>query len=150
MRKRPTSCFPVGFTLVEATVALAITAVAASALLLGVTSSLHTTDDCLQQTIAAGLAQQLLDEVLGANCIEDYDGTRRQPSVDANFPITAGYFDRWRQEVDVYGVNPADLTSRLTGSDYRAVEVRIIYQDPQRGPRVLFTLRQVVPKVAAI
>lgn len=139
-----------GFTLIEATVALTITAVAASALLLGVTSSLHTTSDCLEQTIAAGMAQQVLDEVVGANRIEDYNALRRQPSVDPNFPVTSEYFDLWQQEVEVYEVDPADLTTRLAGSDYRAVEVRIVYVDPERGRRVLFTLRQVVPTVPAI
>lgn len=56
----------VGFTLVEAMVALSITAIAATALLLGVESSLQTSSDALEQTIAAGMAQQLADEVLGA------------------------------------------------------------------------------------
>lgn len=54
------------FTLVEALVSLTLTAIAASVLLLGIHSSLQTTDEALEQTIAAGMAQQLLDEIVGA------------------------------------------------------------------------------------
>jgi type II secretory pathway pseudopilin PulG len=64
-----TSDRPIGrrpaFTLVEALVAVTIAAVAASALLMGIHSSLQTTDAAMQQTIAAGMAQQVIDEVVG-------------------------------------------------------------------------------------
>jgi type II secretory pathway pseudopilin PulG len=53
------------FTLVEAMVATSITAVAGSALLLGISSSLKTTNDVLNQALAAGLAQRLTDEIAG-------------------------------------------------------------------------------------
>jgi type II secretory pathway pseudopilin PulG len=53
------------FTLVEAVVATSITAVAGSALLLGISSSLKTTNDVLYQSLAAGLAQRLMDEIAG-------------------------------------------------------------------------------------
>lgn len=105
------SRIPAGFTLVEAVVATAITAIAASALLLGVSSSLQTTNEALEQAIAVGMAQQLLDEILGARYaavgagghqtsfgpssyeqggsgreryddIDDYDGLRNQPPED--------------------------------------------------------------------
>jgi type II secretory pathway pseudopilin PulG len=54
-----------GFTLVEAVVATALTALAGTALLLGMTSALQTTGTALEQTIASGMAQQLMDEVVG-------------------------------------------------------------------------------------
>lgn len=54
-----------GFTLVEAVFAIAIAAIAGAALLLGMTSSLQTTDATVEQAIATGLAQQLMDEVVG-------------------------------------------------------------------------------------
>ena len=57
---------PAAFTLVEALVSISLTAIAASVLLLGIHSSLQTTDEALEQTIAAGMAEQLLDEILGA------------------------------------------------------------------------------------
>jgi prepilin-type N-terminal cleavage/methylation domain-containing protein len=52
-----------GFTLVEAMVATTIIAVAGSALLLGVANSMNTTEMSLEQTLAAGMAEQLLNEV---------------------------------------------------------------------------------------
>lgn len=52
------------FTLVESLVAVSIVAVAGSVLLLAVESSLQTTWDAVDKTIAEGIAQQVLDEVL--------------------------------------------------------------------------------------
>ncbi len=53
------------FTLIEAAVSLAVTASAGSALLLGMATSLNTTYDVRDKTIAIGLAQQLMDEIVG-------------------------------------------------------------------------------------
>jgi len=53
-----------GFSLVEALVALSITALAGVVLLLSVESSLQTTNDAVERTIADGAAQRLLDEIL--------------------------------------------------------------------------------------
>ncbi len=64
---------PVGFTLIEAMVATSITAIAASALLLGVASALQTTDDAVPRTVAAGLARLLMDEVTGARYVDYQD-----------------------------------------------------------------------------
>jgi type II secretory pathway pseudopilin PulG len=63
-----------GFTLVEAMVSLSITAVAGSALLLGVASSMDTAHVIVEETIAAGLAQQLMDEVAGSRYAEAGSG----------------------------------------------------------------------------
>jgi type II secretory pathway pseudopilin PulG len=60
-----------GFSLVEALVALSITALAGSVLLLSVDSSLATTMEALQRTIADGLAQQVMDEMLTKQYMED-------------------------------------------------------------------------------
>ena len=54
-----------GFTFVEAMVAVSITAMAGSAILLGVNASLQATSSALEQTVALGMAQQLMDEVAG-------------------------------------------------------------------------------------
>lgn len=59
-----------GFSLVEALVALSITALAGSVLLLSVDSSLATTMEAVQQTIADGIAQQVLDEMLTKRYME--------------------------------------------------------------------------------
>jgi type II secretory pathway pseudopilin PulG len=61
------------FTLVEALVAIAITAIAGSVLLAGMSSALQTTDEALKRTIAAGMAEQLIDEVLGGLYFDNVD-----------------------------------------------------------------------------
>src|SRR6187397_902006 len=53
-----------GFSIVEAIVALSITALAGAVLLLAVESTVQSTTDSVQRTIADGMAQQLLDEAL--------------------------------------------------------------------------------------
>jgi type II secretory pathway pseudopilin PulG len=52
-----------GFSLVEAMVAITILALAGSVLLLAVDSSLQTTTEAVDRSIADGLAQQLIDEI---------------------------------------------------------------------------------------
>jgi len=184
------------FTLVEALLAISVAALAGSVLLLGISSSLQMADEALQQALADGMAQQLMDEVVGGRYhgvgvgpyqitfspsayelagsareryddVDDYDGVRSQPPTDPwgielgrddgvggerhpNFQAPPGFFDKWRQEVDVYYVGQSDLSTALAGgqvSDYRAVVVRIVYVDPERGERVLAELRRVVAYV---
>ena len=55
-----------GFSLIEALVALSITAMAGSVLLLAVEGVLTTTNDAVDQTVAQGIAAQVIDEVLGS------------------------------------------------------------------------------------
>jgi prepilin-type N-terminal cleavage/methylation domain-containing protein len=110
-----------GFTLVEALVSTAITAVASAAVLLGIANSIDATDANLQQTLAVGMAQQLMDEIaarryvepggnpyatsLGPDAgetigpgrsqfddIDDYNGYRCQPPTD-RFGIVLGQDD---------------------------------------------------------
>ena len=184
------------FSLVEAIVALTIMAVAGAALVVGMDSSLQTTNASLEETIALGMAQQLMDEVLGARYMEyggsphltylgpsaweaapgtrerfddidDYNDFASQPPTDAfgialgaddgqggqrpeNFWAPPGFFDRWQRQVEVYYVDGSDPGTRLPDgqtSDYRAVEVRILVDDPHRGPRTLVQLRRVVAHV---
>lgn len=54
-----------GFTLIEALVSLSVISMSASALLLAVQTTVQARTDAMEQTIAMGLAQQLIDEVLG-------------------------------------------------------------------------------------
>jgi len=54
-----------GFTLIEAMVSLVIIAMSASVLLLAAQTTVQSGTDAMEQTIAMGLAQQLIDEVLG-------------------------------------------------------------------------------------
>ncbi len=180
------------FTFVEALAAITITAIAGSALLLGVTSSLQNTDQAMRATIAYGLAEQLMDEAVGCRYVAlggnpyaatigpapagtrqsfteigNYNGYRSQPPTDpygiplgadngegslrnAAFQCRPAFLANWRQEVDVYYVSDADLTTRLSAgltSDYRCVEVRIIDVDPRSGTKTLATIRRVVAYV---
>ena len=185
-----------GFTLIEALAVISITAIAGSALLLGTTTSLHSTDNAMRQTIAQGMAQQLMDEAVGCRYVAlggdphiaaprpsgaaatsstreffddigDFNGYRSQPPTgpygvalgtdngqggqrNPAFRCQTNFFPNWRQEIDVYYVEETDLTARLPAgqtSDYRAVEVRIIYDDPNRGPCELAKIRRVVAYV---
>jgi len=54
-----------GFTLVEALTAITLTTMAAGAVLLGSYSAVQTTEVSVEQTIAMGMAEQVVDEVLG-------------------------------------------------------------------------------------
>ena len=195
--RRPNrSRFPAGFTLVEALVSITIAAMAGSVLLLGVGSSLQSTDEAMRRTIATGMAQQLMDEVLGGRYdalgtgghqvvlgpslyesngpgrqryddVDDYHGVRCLPPKDlwgielgrddgeggkrhVNFQVPAGFFDDWRQEIEVYYLDESDLknwTPAGPSSDYRAVEVRIIHQPPGQSGRELVKLRRIVAYV---
>jgi type II secretory pathway pseudopilin PulG len=182
-----------GFTMVEALVAITITALAGSVLFMGISASLQTTNAGMYGLIAQGMAQQLMDEIIGNRyCelgvspyqyplgvgpgettrqlyddIDDYNGLRVQPPKDFYsvalgtengegsqrnplFFAPSGFFANWKQEVDVYYVSPTDMQTKLTAgqtSDYRVVEVRIIYNDPSRGARTLACLKRVVTYV---
>lgn len=102
-----------GFTMMEAALAIALTAVAGAAVLVGVTASIDATSDVVRQTLAEGMAQQLIDEIVGArygapgsgayqvglgpnswersgpgrsrfNDIDDYHNISTQPPIDLN------------------------------------------------------------------
>jgi len=196
MRRLRCSPHRSAFTLIEALLAISMAAIAGSVLLLGITSSLQTTDEAISQTIANGMAAQLIDEAIGLryhatgadgyqvllgasayelsgagrerfNDIDDHDGFRAQPPVGLfgielgqddgtggarhpNFTVPNGRFDNWRREIEVYYVDEADHAKRLPAgwtSDYRAVEVRIIEDDPTRGSRELVNLRRIIAYV---
>lgn len=73
-----------GFTLVEALVALSIALMASAALSLSLTSALQHTDYALEQTIAQGLAEQLLDEALGMRYADDPNAAHLGPEGKEN------------------------------------------------------------------
>jgi hypothetical protein len=53
------------FTIIEATIAVSITAMAGIAILTGASAALQNTQYTLEQTVGLGLAQQLIDEIAG-------------------------------------------------------------------------------------
>jgi type II secretory pathway pseudopilin PulG len=181
-----------GFSLVEATIGMAVLALAGSVIMLGMEASLHQAVEAQEQTIAAGMAKQIIDEVLGQrymspgsdpyqyplspnsyetggngrerfNDTDDYIGFRAQPAEDiwgvelgrgdgagnlrnSNFRLDANRFARWRQEIDVYYVSATDPSQKLTGSqtsNFRCVEVRILFQDPSGSYRTLANVKRV-------
>ncbi len=108
------------FTLTEALVSTAITAMAGSALLLGVASSIGTTKMAQEQTIAAGLAQQFMDEIagnrymaVGASPYDTYFG----PS---SYEMAGTGRSRYNDLDDFHGVRaspPKDAWNRNLGTD---------------------------------
>lgn len=101
--------------------------------------------------------------------IGDYGGYSSQPPVDPwgialgcddgeggqrheSFRV-AGALGRWRQVVTISYVNENDLSQGLPlaqTSDYRAIEVRILYDLPVGGQRELAKIRRVVPYVPTL
>jgi hypothetical protein len=178
---------------VEALLAITILALAGSVLLLGTTTSLETAKTGMYSTIARGMAQQLMDEIVGSRYCElggdpyqyplgpgsdetsrqmyddsdDYNGLRTKPPTDfygialgkddglggqrnTLFQVSTGFLDNWQQEVDVYYVSEANLGTKLVAgqtSDYRVVEVRIAYIDPNLGRKELVNIKRVVSYV---
>ncbi|MHB1036971.1 MAG: type IV pilus modification PilV family protein [Pirellulales bacterium] len=142
LEPRPRLARP-AFTLVEALVAISIAAVAGSAVLLGLNNSLQTTNSALEQTIAAGLAQQALDEISGAAFADlgSYQGSRALPATPP------GYFNRWQQQVDVYYVGSDMRTPSAQPTDYRAVRVRVLIRNSGGASREVINLGRVVADV---
>jgi hypothetical protein len=185
--------------LVEALVALTVATLASGALFLGLYSSLGATDQSLEQATAQGIAEQVIDEVLGKhyampgagpyqsslgpsswesagsgrsrfNDTDDYHGFAAQPLEDrhgielgsddgaggerhANFKIPSGFFNDWKQEIDVYYVDEANPAVRLSSgqsSNLRAVEVRILHAPAGQPSRELVRLRRVYGYVPAL
>ena len=184
-----------GFSIVEAIVALSITALAGAVLLLAVESTVQSTTDSVQRTIADGMAQQLLDEALVKHYVApgsdplsnnlgpsstEQAGTGRERYNDsddyhqfvalpaeglygevlgtgndlgglrhANFRVPNGYFQNWRERVEVYFVDPSDHRVRLNGSTsyYRAIEVFIDIQDTDGTFRNLASRKRIIAYV---
>jgi len=82
MRSRATHA---AFSLIEALIALSITSLAGAVLLLSVQSSLDTTMDAVERTIADGIAQQTLDEIL----TKRYSGEGDSPLANVLGPLTS-------------------------------------------------------------
>jgi type II secretory pathway pseudopilin PulG len=74
-----------GFSLIEALVALTITSLAGAVLLLSVQTALDTTVEAVDKTIADGIAQQMLDEIL----TKRYIGPAESPLATTLGPLTS-------------------------------------------------------------
>ncbi len=109
-----------GFTLVEALISISIAAMAGSILLLGVASSLQSASESLQQTVAAGVAQQLIDEVLGAKYCDD-PSSGHQTSLGPSATEAAGTGRERFNDIDDYNGQrispPKDIWGVEIGKD---------------------------------
>ncbi len=62
--------FSSGFTLIEALLSIVLVSIAGVALMSGIASSIDTTDAAVQEAVALGLAQQLMDEIAICRYVE--------------------------------------------------------------------------------
>lgn len=192
MYRRKLSTRRCGFTLVEALVALTIMTMIGAVVLVSIETSVVNTKSNVDSSIAEGMAQQLVDEVLGKryhaigsdpydypltgsnwelegngrerfNDTDDFNGFVANGAENiwgnplgegdgaggfrhANLRVESGYFDTWRQEIEVYYVDENDLSLRLDPyetSNYRAVEVTISRQQSDGAYMPLANLRRV-------
>jgi prepilin-type N-terminal cleavage/methylation domain-containing protein len=73
----------------------------------------------------------------------------KQGSRHANFRAPTGFFDGWRQSVDVFYVSDSNFSTKLTSgtSSHRKIEVRITATTPDGGVQELAYVSRVVAYV---
>jgi type II secretory pathway pseudopilin PulG len=91
------------FSLIEALVALSITAMAGAVLLLATEGVLETTNDAVAQTIAQGMATQLIDEVLGTMHSEPGVGPYQTSLGPNNYELAGDGRERFNDTDDFNG-----------------------------------------------
>jgi prepilin-type N-terminal cleavage/methylation domain-containing protein len=102
-----------GFTLVEVMTAMTIMAIAGTTLLVGLASSAATTTDALDRQVAAGLAQQLLDEICGMRYMEAGGSAYDPMPLGPGSPEVAAGARRQFDDIDDYhGVATTPPTDR--------------------------------------
>lgn len=108
------------FTLVEATIAVALAVTAAGVLLMGVSSSQQTADEALKRTIATGIAEQLMDEILGKRYCADPNNGYETSLSRSSWEATGQGRERYNDIDDFNGVRtqpPTDLYGVALGTD---------------------------------
>lgn len=101
-----------GFTLVESMVAMSILAIAGAALMMGTASNSATTRDALERTMALGMAQQLLDEILGMRYCEIGVSPTDTSLTANNSEIAAGARKQFDDIDDYNGIRTTPVTDR--------------------------------------
>jgi prepilin-type N-terminal cleavage/methylation domain-containing protein len=102
-----------GFTLIEALAAITIMALAGSVLLLAAQTSLDTTDEAVNQAIAQGICEQVLDEIMCKRYMESglaYD--QNTLSSDSGETLRQSWDDS--DDFNGYSVQPIKDTYGLT------------------------------------
>ena len=82
-----------GFTLSESLIAITVAATAGGALMMSMGSSVETTRYTLDKMIAAGLAEQVMDEVMGTRYAGVGDGATQWPLGASSDEIASGVRD---------------------------------------------------------
>ncbi len=111
-RRRP------GYTLVEAMVALSLTAMAGAVVLLTVETSLDAANQSLEKTVAAGLAEQLIDEAAGAMYCEPGGDVYQSPLGPTSWESQGTRRHRFNEMGDFHGFDaqpPVDFWGNVMG-----------------------------------
>ena len=109
-------CQPLGFSLVEAVVAMSIVAIASSVLLLGVEATISSVEEQEEITIADGMARQMLDEIQGQSWVDP--ALRSQPyqtSLSASADERVGPGRSKYDDTDDYNEYSASPPQRIDG-----------------------------------
>ncbi len=101
-----------GFTLVEVSVAMTLMAVAGSTLLVGLATTTDTVEESVDVAAARGLAQQLMDEVLGMRYMEAGAGPYDTPLCPGSAEVAAGARRQFDDIDDYNGIRTSPPTDR--------------------------------------
>lgn len=106
-----------GFTLVEALAALTVVGICALPLLMGLSASIDTTTLSSEQTIAQGIAQQLLDEIAGQRYAGNEGGTTLGPTAWEQGGTARERFDDLDDYHGYSATPPCDAFGQPLGAD---------------------------------
>lgn len=101
-----------GLTLVEAMAALTVMAMASAVALTAVQSSLQLAEDSVDETIAAGLAEQLLDEALGQRYMAVGTDPYQYPFGPSAWEQRSVARERWNDMDDYHGWTAVGVVDR--------------------------------------
>jgi len=121
-----------GFTLVEAMVSLTVIAMSAAALFLAVQTTVQARTDAMEQTIAVGLARQMIDEVLGQPYHSPESGSDAYPLGPTGYEKAGKGRERFNETGDYngYAAQPpvdmwgAPIGEGSVGGGLRQVDMR--------------------------
>lgn len=116
-----------GFTLVEAMVSISITALAGSLILLAAETSMQTTNESVEQTIALGLARQLCDEISGQRYHGSGESPNLTPLAPTSWEASGTGRERFGDLADYNGYQaqpPKDLWGQPIGQENDAGDAR--------------------------
>lgn len=106
--------------MLEATLAIALTAMAGSAILLGINTSLDSTSMVVDKTIAIGIVEQLVDEAIGATYASPGAGPYQTDMGPNSYEMAGTGRERFNDIDDYTGVStqpPKDLFGVALGTD---------------------------------